>query len=57
MDTSIVAKKVTVVNQEQNRMANNVYPDEIGYHESSNLDLHCLQKYLFYVHRAERVNL
>ena len=29
-------------------MANSVYPDEMAHHEPSHLDLHCLQRYLFW---------
>ena len=32
----------------KNRMANSVDPDEMAQHESSHLDLHCLQKCWFW---------
>ena len=34
-------------------MANSVDPDEIAHNESSFLDLHCLQKYLFWSARLK----
>ena len=41
-----------------NRMANNVDPDETARYELSHLDLHCLQRYLYWsvLCRNERVN-
>ena len=31
-----------------NRMANIVDPDEMAHYEPSHLDLHCLQRYMFW---------
>ena len=41
VDTFIVAKS-------NNRMANSVDPDEMASNEPSHLDLHCLQRYLYW---------
>ena len=44
--TSIATKKVTIC--VKNRMINSVNPDETAHDEPSHLDLHSLQKYLFW---------
>ena len=36
------------------RMANSVDPDEMAHYEQSYLDLHCLQRYLYWCVRDER---
>ena len=38
-----------------NRMANSVDPDETAHYEPSHLGLHCLQRYLYWSCRDERV--
>ena len=37
----------------KNRMANNVNPDETALDEPSDLDLHCLHRYLFWSARLK----
>ena len=37
-------------------MANNVEPDEMAHNESSHLDLHCLQRHLYWSARVKGVN-
>ena len=40
----------------KSRMANSVFPDEMAHYEPSHLDLHCLEKYMFWSYRVERGN-
>ena len=46
LDTSIVANRGLV--KINNRIANSVDPDETAHYEPSHLDLHCLQRYLYW---------
>ena len=53
--TSIATKKVTIC--VKNRMINSVNPDETAHDEPSHLDLHSLQKYLFWSTGLRHINL
>ena len=44
MQIEVLFKKKT----KQNRMANSVDPDEKARYKPSHLDLHCLQRYMFW---------
>ena len=46
MIKAIVSNRESVKNQ--NKVANNVDPDETAHYEPSHLDLHCLQNNIFW---------
>ena len=59
LDTSNAANR-DIHQKINNRMANNVEPDEMAHYEPSYLDLHCLQRYLFWstgLKRLIQINL
>ena len=40
--------QIEVLVKNNNRMANSVDPDEMAHYEPSHLDLHCLQRYMYW---------
>ena len=54
LDVPIVANRSLV--KINNRMANSVDPDETARNEPSHLDLHCLQKYLYWSSGLKRLS-